>query len=48
MHQLIEATHLGFADGFKHIADSVDKTVLEKLLSMEYAKEQAQLIKQNK
>jgi len=45
MHQLIEATHLGFADGFKHIADSTDKSVLDKLLSMDYARERAQLIK---
>ena len=44
LHRLIEAVHLGFADGFRHIADSADPKVLENLLSDEHAKEKAKLI----
>ena len=48
MHRLIEAVHLGFADGFKHICDATDPEILNKLLSNEYGKERASLIQENR
>ena len=48
MHRLIEAVHLGFADGFKHIADATDPKILQRLLSDDYGKERAALIQENR
>ena len=48
MHKLIEAVHLGFADGFKHIADTTDPDVIKRLLSEEYGKEKAGLIRDDR
>ncbi|XP_066925060.1 glutathione hydrolase-like YwrD proenzyme [Clytia hemisphaerica] len=48
MHRLIEAVHLGFADGFRHIADSAKPDVLKRLLSDEHAKSKAELIQEEK
>ena len=49
MHRLIEAVHLGFADGFKHIGDAAtDPEILHKLLSDKYGKERANMIKKDR
>ena len=48
MHRLIEAVHLGFADGFRHIADSAKPDVLERLLSDEHAKANVNLIQKER
>lgn len=47
MHRMIEATHLGFADGFQHVADSTEPKVLEWLLSQEHAERLSKLIKED-
>ena len=48
MHYMIEAIHLSFADGFKHIADNTPKEIIEKLVSEDHAKERRNLIQNNK